>query len=167
MVSSAATNAEQYLAQLPEDRRAVMTAVRKLIRRNLPKGYVETMAWGMICYVIPLEKYPETYNGEPLVYLGLASQKNNYALYMTGSYGDPQKDAELRAAFKAAGKKLDMGKACLRFRDLDDLELEAVAKAIAGTPPKRYIELYEAARANTRTGRKAAAKKATAKKKSA
>ena len=167
MVSSAATNPEQYLAELPEDRRAVMTAMRKLIRRHLPKGYVETIGFGMLAYVIPLEKYPETYNGQPLGYLGLCAQKNYYALYMLGPYGDPAQDAALRAAFKAAGKKLDMGKSCLRFQKLEDLELDAIARAIASTPPRRYIEIYEAARANTKTGRKAAAKKATAKKKSA
>jgi hypothetical protein len=103
----------------------------------------------MLCYVIPLEKYPDTYNGQPLGYACLAAQKNYYALYMMGAYGDPEQDAQLRAAFKAAGKKLDMGKSCLRFRKLEDLELDAVAKAIASTPPKRYIELYEAAQAKS------------------
>ncbi len=151
MVTSAATNAEQYLAELPEERREVMIALRKLILRHLPKGYVETSAFGMITYVIPLEKYPETYNGQPLGYLGLCAQKNYYALYMMGPYGDPEEDAKLRAAFKAAGKKLDMGKSCLRFKKLDDLELDAIARTIASTPPKRYIELYEAAKANTKT----------------
>jgi Domain of unknown function (DU1801) len=140
---------DQYLAELPEERRAVMTALRKLIRKNIPKGYVETMNWGMICYEIPLEQYPDTYNGQPLAYVALAAQKNKYSLYMTGTYGSTEKDEELRAAFKAAGKKLDMGKSCIRFSSLDDLELNAVAKAIASTPPKQYIELYEAARAKT------------------
>jgi len=164
MVTTDAKNAEQYLASLPEDRRQVMTAMRKLIQRHLPKGYVESIGWGMICYVIPLEKYPETYNGEPLGYLGLCAQKDYYALYMMGPYGDMKQDTELRSAFKAAGKKLDMGKSCLRFRSLEDLELEAVGKAIASTPPKRFIELYEAAQANTKAGKKASAKKASAKK---
>ena len=149
MVRSAATNVDQYLAELPEERRAVMTAVRKLIRKHLPKGYVETMNWGMICYEIPLERYPDTYNGQPLSYVALAAQKNKYSLYLTGTYGSEAKDEELRAAFKAAGKKLDMGKSCIRFNSLDDLELNAVAKAIASTPPQQYIQLYEAARAKT------------------
>jgi hypothetical protein len=150
MVKSAATNVDQYLAELPEERRGVMTALRKLIRKNLPKGYVESMNWGMICYEIPLDQYPDTYNGQPLSYVALAAQKNKYSLYLTGMYGCEEKDEELRAAFRAAGKKLDMGKTCVRFSSLDDLELNAVAKAIASTPPKRYIELYEAARAKTR-----------------
>jgi hypothetical protein len=161
MVKSAATNVDQYLAELPEERRGVMTAMRKLIRKNLPRGYVESMNWGMICYEIPLKQYPDTYNGQPLIYVALAAQKNKYSLYLTGTYASVGKDEELRAAFKAAGKKLDMGKSCVRFGSLDDLELEAIAKAIASTPPKRYIELYEAARAKTKTvSKKAAAKRA-------
>jgi hypothetical protein len=161
MVKSAATNVDQYLAELPEERRGVMTALRKLIRKHLPKGYVESMNWGMICYEIPLEQYPDTYNGQPLGYVALAAQKNKYSLYLTGTYGSEKKDEELRAAFKAAGKKLDMGKSCIRFNSLDDLELNAIAKAIAGTPPKKYIELYEAARAKTKApAKKAAAKRA-------
>jgi Domain of unknown function (DU1801) len=165
MVKSAATNVDQYLAELPEERRGVMTAVRKLIRKNLPKGYSESMEWGMICYGIPLEEYPDTYNGQPLAYIALAAQKNSLSLYMMGVYGSAAKDAELRAAFEAAGKKLDMGKSCIRFKSLDDLELNAIAKAIASTPPKKYIELYEAARAkakSTSTKKKSASKKVAA-----
>jgi hypothetical protein len=158
MVSSAATNVEQYLAELPEERRAVMAALRKLIRKHLPKGYVEAMNWGMICYEIPLAQYPGTYNGQPLGYVALAAQKNKYSLYLTGGYGAEEKDAELRAAFEAAGKKLDMGKSCIRFKSLDDLELNAIAKAIASTSPKQYIERYEASRANAKPSRKVAAK---------
>src|SRR5688572_32827588 len=103
------------------------------------------MNWGMICYEIPLKQYPDTYNGQPLAYVALAAQKNKYSLYLTGMYGSEEKDEALRAAFRAAGKKLDIGKSCLRFSSLDDLELNAIANHIASTPPKRYIELYEAA----------------------
>lgn len=151
MVNSKASTPDEYMAELPEDRREVMAALRKLIRKHLPKGYQETIGWGMLTWVIPLEKYPDTYNGEPLGYVALCAQKNYYALYMLGPYADPVQDAQLRAAFKAAGKKLDMGKSCLRFKKLEDLELDAIAKSIASTPPKRYIEQYEAARAKTKT----------------
>jgi hypothetical protein len=147
MFKSAAKDAEQYVAELPEERREVMRKVVELVRRNLPKGYEETMVGGMPVWVIPLDRYPHTYNGQPLGYLGLAAQKNHNALYMMGAYVDAEQYAKLRAAFEAAGKKFDMGKSCLRFRKLDDLALDAVAKAIASTPPKRYIELYEAAHA--------------------
>lgn len=161
MVQSKAKTPDQYVAELPEQQREVIAAMRKLIRKHLPKGYDETIGWGMLTWGIPLEKYPNTYHGQPLGYLGLCAQKNYYSLYMLGPYGDPEEDAKLRAAFKAAGKKLDMGKSCLRFKKLEDLELDAIAKAIASTPPKRLIELYEAARANM----KSAPKKPAAKKK--
>lgn len=147
MVQSKAATPDQYVAELPEEQREVIAAIRKLIRKHLPKGYEETMGYGMLTYVIPLEKYPETYNGEPLGYVALCAQKNYYAIYMLGPYADPGEETKLRAAFKAAGKKLDMGKSCLRFKKLEDLELDAIAKSIASTPPKRYIEQYEAARA--------------------
>lgn len=147
MVKSAANNVDQYLGELPEDRRATISAMRELILEHLPKGYVETIGWGMINYVIPLEQYPDTYNGQPLAYVALAAQKNYNALYLMGEYSDEGRTVQLRDAFQAAGKKLDMGKSCLRFRSLDDLALDAIAKAIASTPPKRYIEIHEAGRA--------------------
>ena len=118
MVSSKATTVAAYLAELPAERRAVIAAVRKVVRKHLPKGYVETMNWGMICYEIPLKRYPVTYNRQPLSYAALAAQKNNYALYLTGCYGASALQQKLAAAFKAAGKKLDMGKSCLRFKKL-------------------------------------------------
>jgi hypothetical protein len=146
MVASDAGTVEGYLDELPEDRRAVVAAVRELILRNLPEGYREAMRWGMISYEIPLERYPDTYNGQPLGYVGLAAQKNHYALYLMGVYGDPEGEAELRAAYDRAGKKLDMGKSCLRFRRLDDLLMDAVGPLIAGIPPDAYIARYEASR---------------------
>jgi hypothetical protein len=151
MVTSAASTVEEYLDGLPEERRSVMAAMRKFIRKHLPKGYVEAVQYGMIGYGIPLSRYPDTYNGQPLGYLALAAQKNHYALYMMGPYGDPEASAELRDGFAEEGKKLDMGKSCLRFKAIDDLALDAVGKAIASTPPQRFIEIYEAARANTKS----------------
>jgi hypothetical protein len=161
MVTSAAQNVEQYLAELPDDRREVMTAMRKFVRQHLPKGYVESMTYGMILYGIPLEHYPNTYNGQPLGYVALAAQKNYYALYML-PYGDEKTGEEMRAGFKAAGKKLDMGRSCVRFRKIDDLALDAIGKAIASTPPPRFIEFYEAVRANTKSAKTKSAKKKSA-----
>lgn len=148
MVTSAAQTPEAYLAELPEERRNVISRVRDLVRQNIPKGYVESVSFGMLTWEIPLKKYPNTYNGKPLGYVALAAQKNGYALYLMGPYGDPRQAEELKKAFDKAGKKLDMGKSCVRFRKPEDLELNAIAKAIASTPPDRYIELYEAARAS-------------------
>ena len=143
MPKSAATTVEEYLEQLPEDRRDVIEQVRKLIRKNLPKGYRESVSSGMLSYEIPLERYPNTYNKLPLPYLALAPQKNYYALYLMGAYSDPAQAAALQEGFAKAGKKMDMGKSCLRFRKLDDLALDAVAKVIASTPPEKFIESYE------------------------
>ena len=143
MVRSPAQSIDEYLGGLPEDRREAVTELRKLIRKNLPKGYDEAVNWGMLCYQIPLERYPDTYNGQPLGYVALASQKNHLSLYLMIPYMDPTQDAALKEGFAKAGKKLDMGKSCLRFRKLDDLALDVVAKVIASTPPAEYIKLYE------------------------
>ena len=151
MVSSAATSVTQYLEELPPERRKVVAAVRAVVRKHLPKGYAESMNWGMIAYEIPLARYPETYNKQPLAYVALAAQKNNYALYLSGPYMDPEVDAMLREAFKSAGKKLDMGKSCLRFKSLDDIPLDVIGKVVAAVPVDRYIEHYENSR---RAGRK-------------
>lgn len=146
MASSKAATVEEYLAELPEDRRAVVSAVREVVLRNLPAGYRESMSYGMIGYGIPLERYPDTYNGQPLAYAALAAQKNYYSLYLMNVYAEEGERA-LRNAFAAAGKKLDMGKSCIRFRRLDDLPLEVIGRIIAATPPEAYIAHYEASRA--------------------
>jgi hypothetical protein len=149
MASSKAATAEEYLQELPEDRRAVVSAVRDVVLRNLPRGYREMMGFGMITWGIPLEDYPDTYNGQPLGYAALAAQKNYYALYLMSPYMDPEQEQRLRDEFKKAGKKLDMGKSCLRFKKLEDLPLDVVGRVIASTPPKEYIAQYEAARGQT------------------
>lgn len=146
MPKSGAATVDAYLAELPAGRRAVVAAVRELILRHLPAGYTETVSWGMIAYGIPLERYPDTHNGQPLGYVALAAQKNHYALYLMGAYMDPAQAEALRRGFAAAGKKLDMGKSCLRFRSLDDLPLDVVGRSIAAMPPERLIACYEASR---------------------
>ena len=146
MVSSAAATVEAYLAELPPERRAVVATVRALVNAHLPEGYVEGMHWGMIGWVIPLSRYPVTYNKQPLIYAALAAQKNNYALYLMCAYSDSQVERDLRAAYAATGLKLDMGKSCLRFRGLDALLQPAVAAAIASTPLETHITRYEASR---------------------
>src|SRR5688500_4449004 len=145
MASSKASTVDEYLAELPPERREVVSKVRDVVRRSLPKGYSETMSSGMISYGIPLAKYPRTYNGQPLAYAALAAQKNYYALYLMGAYMDPEQQKQLSEAFKRAGKKMDMGKSCLRFKTLEDLPLDAVAQVIASTPPEKLIAHYEAA----------------------
>ncbi len=146
MVQSKASTVEQYLEELPAERREVVSRVRKTILENLPEGYSEAMNWGMISYEIPLERYPETYNGKPLGYVALAAQKNNYSLYMMGVYQDPEQEARLKAGFEQAGKKLDMGKSCVRFRKLEDVPLDVIGELIASTPPEAMIARYEDSR---------------------
>ena len=146
MPRSDAKSVEDYLAELPPERRAVVAAVRQLILRNLPQGYREAMAFGMIGYGIPLETCPDTYNGQPLAYIGLAAQKNYYTIHLMSIYAGSEAEARLRAQFRKAGKKLDIGKSCVRFRMLEDLELGAIAEAVAGTPPDAFIAAYEASR---------------------
>lgn len=145
MKSDAATP-QDYLDTLPPDRRAVVAAVRDLVNAHLPTGYREGMAWGMLGWAVPLERYPDTYNGQPLAYVGLAAQKNYYALYLMGVYMSPERQAALESAYAAAGKKLDMGKSCLRFKKLDDLVPGAVAEAVASLGVDDFIALYEAER---------------------
>jgi hypothetical protein len=137
---------EGYIAGLPGERRDAVTALRKLIVKNLPKGFTEATEFGMICYGVPLETYPDTYNGKPLAYLALASQKNHMALYAMSLYCDPGKERWFREEFRKAGKKLDMGKSCIRFRSLEDLPLGVIGKLVAGTSVKQFISTYEKAR---------------------
>lgn len=146
MASSTASTVAEYLASLPAERRASIAAVRKTIRRHLPAGYREVMNWGMISYEVPLRRYPDTYNGRPLCYAGLAAQKNHLALYLTSVYQDPRQLGWLKAAFAKAGKRLDMGKACVRFKSADDLPLAAIGQVIAGTPVETFITRYEKSR---------------------
>ncbi len=143
MAKSNATTVQEYLDELPEDRRAIVSAVRDVVLRNLPKGYREAMNYGMISYELPLERYPDTYNGQPLSFVSLAAQKNHYALYLMCVYGCPEQEAWLKEEFKKAGKKLDMGKSCLRFRKLEDLPLDVIGRVVAKVTPEKYVARYE------------------------
>src|SRR5258708_35910743 len=147
-MKSAATTVKEYLRSLPEDRREAISAVRDVILANLPKGYAEVMQYGMIGYVVPHDLYPAGYSckpSEPLSLAALGSQKNHMSIHLCSVYG--QKDTEIwfRKAFLATGKKLDMGKACVRFKKLDQLPLEVIGQVFARTPVNDYIAGVEAA----------------------
>ncbi len=146
MASSKAATVEQYLAALPADRRAEIETVRDTVNAVLPAGYREGIGYGMIGWVVPLETYPNTYNGQPAVYAGLAAQKNYNSLYLNFVYASPERTERLRAAFAKAGKKLDMGKSCIRFKRADELPLDAIAREIASATPDEYIRICEEAR---------------------
>ena len=146
MATSKAATVDDYIAELPAERARVVSAVRKVVLENLPKGYRESMEFGMISYGVPLERFPHTYNGRPLGYAAIAAQKNHYAVYLMAVYGIPERERALRDAFAKAGKKLDMGKSCVRFKSLDDIPLEAIGEAVASVPADRFVAMYEATR---------------------
>ena len=135
-----------YLRALPSEQRSTLTKLRQFIRKHVPKGYQEATNWGAITYQVPLKRYPETYNKQPLCYVAIAAQKNYFSLYLMSVYGDPAKKRQLEQGFAHAGKKFDMGKACIRFRALDELPLDTVADIIASTPVDTYVAVYERSR---------------------
>ena len=147
MVMSKAKTPDEYLKSLPADQRAVISAVRQVIKKNLPKGYVESMNWGMLAYEIPLETYPDTYNKQPLMYLALAAQKKNCALYLTSATENKSNMDRLAAAYKRAGRKLDMGKSCLRFKSVEELPLDVIGDMVASQSVTQRIASSEAAQA--------------------
>lgn len=143
MQSSAAT-VDEYLASLPEDRKEALSAVRAEILKHLPKGYEEGMLFGMISYYIPLATYPDTYNKQPLCYAALASQKNYMSIYLMSLYGDAEES--FKRAYKLSGKKVDMGKSCVRFKHLEDLPLQLIGQAITKYTPDEFIAHYQHSR---------------------
>lgn len=154
MASSGVKTVEDYLRTLPEERRTVVSRVRAMILENLQEGYQESMNWGMIAYEVPLARYPGTYNKQPLMYMALAAQKHHYAVYSSGVYMDPRGEEWLKAEFEKVGKKLDMGKSCIRFRELGDLPLEAIGKVAAAQSVEEFIQAYERARKKSENARK-------------
>ena len=146
MVMSKAKTVAAYLKELPADRRAVISKVRDLVRTNLPKGYEELMGYGMIMWSVPLKRFPDTYNGHPLCYVALAAQKNYNSLYLMCVYGDAALRKQFHDDYKKSGKKLEIGKSCIRFKEPDDLALEVISNAVASTSVDTYIGWYEKSR---------------------
>jgi hypothetical protein len=145
-MKSTAESVNEYLNSLPPDRREALSAVREVILANLPKGYEECMSYGMIGYVVPHSLYPKGYHCNPKLPLGFAnlgSQKNYMVLHLMTVYGDSATEQWFRKAWEATGRKLDMGKACVRFKRLEDVPLEVVGQVIARTPVKTYIARVE------------------------
>jgi uncharacterized protein DUF1801 len=152
----------EYLAGLPADRRTALSAVRKTINENLPDGYEEGMQFGMIGWYVPLSKYPAGYGENkkvPLPLVALASQKSGMVLHFLCFYGHPTLSSWFTTEYKKSGKKLDMGKGCVRFNKLDDLALDVVGRTIARVPVEEHIAKYKTARgllgkAKTKNGAK-------------
>ena len=161
-MQSKATNVDEYVARLPEDRREAISALRKVILKNLPKGYEEDMQWGMPSYFVPLSAYPSGYNcqpDQPLPFVGLASQKNHMAFYGFCIYMDEELKNRFVADWKKTGKKLDMGKSCVRFKKLEDVPLKVIGDAVKRVPMKKYVKQYEEQLQRNSVGEKTAKKK--------
>ncbi len=138
-----ATTAAEYIAQLPADRRDDIEKVRTVILKHLPKGYQEAIGYGMIGYVIPLSRYPNTYNRQPIGPAGLAAQKHYNSLYLMSVYANKETEQWFKAEYAKSGKKLNMGKSCLRFKKADDLPLDLIGKVIAKFSVDDFIKQYE------------------------
>jgi hypothetical protein len=145
----AASTVDQYLASLPADRSAALARVRSAVNARLPRGYEETMQYGTITWIVPASRLAETYNGQPLALASLASRKQYMALYLLSIYGDARLATWFKAAYKASGKKLDMGKSCVRFKTVDALPLDVIGDAISKVSVADYVASYHASRSRT------------------
>lgn len=156
------TTVAQYLAALPEDRRKAVKAVRKVILDNLDGDYAEGIQYGMIGYFVPHSVYPPGYHcdsSQPLPYMSVASQKNHMAIYMFCVYSSEQEQRRFREAWAKTGKKLDMGKSCVRFKKLDDLALDVIGATVKRTPAKKFIAHYEKTLGESRAPQRKTTKK--------
>lgn len=146
-MQSKATTVDQYLAELPEDRQKALEMLRKVIKKNMPKGFQECMNYGMIGYVVPHSKYPAGYHcnpKDPLPFLNIASQKNFIAVYHMGIYGDPKLLKWFQDAHaKASPKKLDMGKSCIRYKKQEDIPYKLIGELASKLTPDDWIGRYE------------------------
>ncbi|MBU6414084.1 MAG: DUF1801 domain-containing protein [Planctomycetes bacterium] len=145
MQSKAAT-VDQYIAELPADRREVVSAIRRVFLKNLEKGFEERMSYGMIGYCVPHSIYPAGYHcdpRQPLPFAGVAAQKNAYSVYLFCIYADADEGMRFRKAWAATGKKLDMGKSCIRFKRLEDCALDVIAETLKRVTVESHIRQYE------------------------
>ena len=142
-----ATSPEDYISQLPEERKEVLSKLRNIIKKNLPKGFQETISYGMIGYVVPHSKYPGGYHCDPklpLPFMNIASQKNFVAVYHSGIYADEKLLNWFTSEYpKHAKRKLDMGKSCIRFKKMDDIPYDLIAELSAKISPDEWIDIYE------------------------
>jgi hypothetical protein len=150
MAPSTVATVDEYIASLPPDRRELVAALRDVVRRNLPEGYAEGMAYGMIGWYVPLDTFPDTYNGQPLGLAALANQKQYVSLYLNSVYGDSDEEARFRDRYAATGRTLNMGKSCVRFRSLEDVPFDVIGETIARADLDRFLAAYHRARQQPR-----------------
>jgi hypothetical protein len=148
MKSTEAKSVEEYIGSLPEEKGRALEEVRKVILENLPPGYEETIAWGMITYQVSLDRYPNTYNGKPLMYAALTSQSKHMSLYLTAIYMNEQRRKRFDEEYRATGKRLDAAKSCVRFKRIEDLPLDLVARSVAELSVDEFIAETEEALKN-------------------
>ena len=146
-MQSKATTVEEYLNEIPKDRQAGFKKLRAVIKKNLPKGFQETMCYGMIGYVVPHSKYPQGYHcnpRQPLPFINLASQKNFIAVYHMGVYANQDLLKWFQNAHaKATKKKLDMGKSCMRYKNPEDIPFDLIGELAGKISPDEWISWYE------------------------
>ena len=146
-MTSDAKTPDAYIAQLPEDRKEVISKLRNTIKKNLPTGFLETMGYGMIAYVVPHARYPDGYHCDPklpLPFINLASQKNFIALYHSGMYADTNLyDWFVQEYPKHSSRKLDMGKSCIRFKNIAAIPYDLIAALCTKMTPEAWISIYE------------------------
>lgn len=148
-MTSNATTPEEYFDSLPDNRKTAMRELRKVILKNLPKGFSEEMSYGMIGYVVPHSLYPKGYHCTPelpLPFMGFASQKNFIAVYHMGVYSDKKLlDWFVKEYSKHSNLKLDMGKSCIRFKKPEQIPFGLIGELASKLTPKEWIEIYEKA----------------------
>src|SRR4051794_16782196 len=142
-----ALTVNQWLASVPAERKDAIDAVRDAVNERLPRGYQETVDWGMLAWVVPFATLPNTHNGHPLLLAALGAHRKLMTVYVMGVYEDPKLRSEFQTAYKKAGKKLNMGGCCVHFKTLDDLPLDVVGNTIARVTVDEYVERYENSRA--------------------
>ena len=141
-----AKTVEEYSQALPEERQEMVQTLRSAVKSRLPAGFQETMQYGMISFVVPSERFPDTYNKQPLAIISIGNQKNYVSLYLMSHYGDAEAENWLKESFRDAGKRLDMGKSCLRFRKPDDIPVEVISQAAGRLSVDEFVQMYEASR---------------------
>lgn len=153
-MQSKATTVDAYIAELPEDRKKAMSELRKVIKKNIPKGFKEGMGYGMMGWSVPHSLYPPGYHCTPelpLPFIGIASQKNFIAVYHMGVYADPKLLKWFTAAHaKTSSKKLDMGKSCMRYKKPEDIPYDLIGELASKMTVDDWIEIYETKFKNAR-----------------
>jgi hypothetical protein len=145
-VQSSEKTVAAYIKSLPTERGVVISELRALINKHIKPGFIETMRWGMISWEVPLDRYPDTYNKEPLNYIGLAAQKKKYSLYLMSCYASKADGEAFEKAYRASGKRMDMGKSCIRFNNIEDLPQPLIVTYIKRYSVKQFIQVYEDSR---------------------